>query len=714
MKPGQRFVVAQRLCFAAIASLGFYAVGLGGELGLAGGLAALIGVGASLWHGRPRLSDRVWLNVQLAFLLWLGVRWVSGTHVLSIFAQLLVFVQVHRLLTRRRTRDDLYSAFIAFGQILLASVLTVDVMFFVVFMAFVFFVIQGLLLSRMAVAAEASWEAVQGTAVDTPPTRAYASLDGLVRLRLVAATTALAALIQVGTLALFFVLPRAQAAMLSGLASPLSVSGFSDKVRLGSVGAMQLSREPVMRVRARQGDGEQFQGVGSLYFRGLALDRFDGRGWQLSDDRRTLLSARGGSEGAPPPRELPWQVELEITLEPLDSKVIFHVADAAGIYGDFPTMEAVSTDGFYVPGPARRRTYRVFAELSPPDPAVLRSLDPAAAPGALAARYTQLPPDLSPRIEELAREWSAGARTPLDRLLLLQEQLSGFLYSLDQAPSAYDDPLLAFLDDVQEGHCEYFASGLAVMARTLGIPSRVVNGFAGAEWNPVGEYWVVRQLHAHSWVEVWFPGEGWVLFDPTPARAGGLDAAAQLTLAARVRAWMDVGSVTWASVMLDYGLDTQMEGLRRGIESLGDLGTGRIEIGDVLAGRERSGEEGPPRGSLALLGVGALLVVLAVAIALRPRGGSKGERAAARLAERLGQRLPRPPDAPSPTLLELVEEAARLDPERFGRGPEVVARYYASRFGGGELSSADLTALGRLGRAARRLPRAAEASRSGE
>lgn len=707
MKPGQRFVVAQRLCFAAIASLGFYAVGLGGELGVSGTLAAVLAVAASLWHGRPRLPDRVWLLVQLGFLAWLGLRWLAGTHILSVFAQLLVFVQLHRLLTRRRTRDDLYSAFIAFGQILLASVLTVDVMFFVVFMAFVFFVIQGLLLSRMAVAAEASWGAVHGAAVDEPPTRAYADLDGIVRLRLVAATTALAALIQVGTLALFFVLPRAQAAMLSGLVNPLSVSGFSDKVRLGSVGAMQLSREPVMRVRARDGQGRNLESTGSLYFRGLALDRFDGRGWELSDDRRTSLSSRGGSEGRPPPRELPWSVEAEITLEPLDSKVLFHIADAAGIYGDFSTMEAVSTDGFYVPGPPRRRTYTVYADPSPPDAAVLRGLDPASAPPTLKARYTQLPPTLSPRVAELAEEWSAGARTPLDRLLLLQETLEGFVYSLDQTPSAFEDPLLAFLDDVQEGHCEYFASGLAVMARTLGMPSRVVNGFAGAEWNPVGEYWVVRQLHAHSWVEVWFPGEGWVLFDPTPARSGGLQTTAQLTLGGRLRAWMDVGSVTWSSVMLDYGLDTQMDGLRRGVESLGDLGTGRIDLGDALAGRERSGEGSSGAGAVGpvLLGLGLLLGVV-VWLATRGRGGSRAERAAARLVERLEARLPTDPFAPRRTLLSLVEEAATLDPARFSEGAAVVGRYYAARFGGGELSAADLAALGRLGRAARRLPRA--------
>ncbi|MCO4772090.1 MAG: DUF3488 domain-containing protein [Deltaproteobacteria bacterium] len=711
MTPGQRFVLAQRLCFAAIASLGFWALALGGELGLAGGAAAALAVAGSLWHRRPRLPDRAWLAVQVGFLAWLAAQWaVGGTHVLSLFGSLLVFVQVHRLLTRRRTRDDLYCTFIAFGQLLLASVLTVDAMFFVVFMAFVFFVIQGLLLSRMALSAEAAWDDTRGAAPgprpDAAPVRAYAPLDRMVRLRLVAATTALAALIQVGTLLLFFILPRAQAAMLSGLVNPLSVSGFSDKVRLGSVGTMQLSRDPVMRVRAWGEDGQAYQGVEQLYFRGLALDRFDGRGWELADDRRTSLSARGGYTAKPPPKDTPWSVHVEVTLEPLDTPVLFHVARSAGIYGDFTQMEAVETDGFYVSGPPSRRAYSVYADPATPSAALLRSQDPATAPEALLASYTQLPESLSPRIAELAGEWSQGAQSPLDRVLLLQEKLKSFDYSLDQEPSRFPDPLLAFLDDVQEGHCEYFASGLAVMLRTQGVPSRIVNGFAGAEWNPVGEYWVVRQMHAHSWVEVWFPQAGWVIFDPTPTRLGGLQEAAQLTLLGRLRAWSDVGTVTWGRVMLDYGLDTQIKGLRKGIASLGDLGTGRGIVARLLPGppdAPTSAAAARDWTPLWLLGlsVAAVLGLVALRRLTRPRG-HRARRLATQIEERLLRRLPSKEGSPRPTLLVLARHAAALDEARFGTAPTVVLDYYGARFGGDEVTAAQLNALARLARLARR------------
>ena len=713
MKPGLRFYTVHRLVTTAAAVLGFTAMALGGELGGAGRGAAVLAIVASLVPNRPKLPARLWVVLQLAFLGWLGVQWsVLGTHILSLFGSLLMFVQVHRLLTRRGTRDDLYACFIAFGQLLLASVLTVSALYFVVFMAFVFVVVQALLLSRMALAAEEQWRADTGlTDVAVPPS-AYAELDGLVRASTVLATSGLAAAIQVGTLALFFLLPRTQAAVLGGLLPPLHVSGFSDRVRLGTVGSMQLSREPVMRVAVETADGRPYTGVGSLYWHGLALDRFDGTGWELSDPRRTPLAQRGGVRGRPPPQERPWTLRQSISLEPLDSGVLFHVPEAAGIYGEFPTMEAVETDGFYAPGPRGRREYTVYSQPQTPELDALRALDPRTAPPEIAGPNLQLPADLAPRIPALAQQWSAGAATPLDQVLLLQDRLRTFAYSLDQEPSRYPDPLLAFLDDVQEGHCEYFASGLAVMLRTLGVPARIVNGFAGAEWNPVGEYWVVRQLHAHSWVEVWFPEVGWIIFDPTPSTSGrGASGEARLSLAGQVRAWADLGRVTWSRVMLDYGLDTQVRGLRSGVRSLQRLGTGEIGFADLLPARDdEESTDGGGGASMWLLVVGALGGLALAAVLVLGRRPERSDlpaplRRAQALVARLEERLQDASDGvigPGWTALARARWAAEADPERFGAAPEVVERWYAARFGGAELPPEVLADLARLVRASRR------------
>src|SRR5262249_13749516 len=86
------------------------------------------------------------------------------------------------------------------------------------------------------------------------------------------------------------------------------------------------------------------------------------------------------------------------------------------------------------------------------------------------------------------------------------------------------DPLAEFLFERRQGHCEYFASSMAVFFRVLGIPSRVVNGFQTGEFNDVSGEYIVRASDAHSWVEAYFPGSGWVSFDPTPVAMGNSQA----------------------------------------------------------------------------------------------------------------------------------------------------------------------------------------------
>ncbi len=129
-------------------------------------------------------------------------------------------------------------------------------------------------------------------------------------------------------------------------------------------------------------------------------------------------------------------------------------------------------------------------------------------------------PDVDPRIPALAEERTADARDDGERArALLDVFRSGFRYSLEPGDVGDQDPLARFLFETRLGHCEYFASSLAVLLRAAGVPSRIVNGYRGGEWNEYGKYFLVRQSDAHSWVEAWIDDE-WQLLDPTPAGAG--------------------------------------------------------------------------------------------------------------------------------------------------------------------------------------------------
>ncbi len=703
-----RFRVVHRGSVLAVAALGFAALRIGGELDGAALLLAAAALAFSAWERRPRLAPGTWVAIQIAFLAWLA--WgglVGGRPLLTSFAALLIFVQVHRLVSRTGARDDLYTCFIAFGQLLLASVLTVDAAFLVVFVGFLVALVWAMLLTRLALATEREWCREHGEVAPVGRS-AWDALAPLIRAPAFAAVSALTLILLLGTVALFFVLPRLNASFLSGsLLPPVHVSGFTESVGLGEIGIVQLSDEPVMRVRTFDVTGAPVP-AGTTYWRGLALDRFDGRTWSLSDPSVTELGWVGGANSIGPPKDTPWSLRQEVALEPLDSRVLFHVADAAGIYGDFRGMEAAQTDGFYVPGVRRKRSYVVYSLPPAPDVDRLRSLDPRLSPDTLLTAYTQLPEDLAPRIDELAAEWTRGAATPVDAALLIRDRLrNDFTYSLAQPASAAADPLLAFLEEVQEGHCEYFASSMVVMLRTLGVPARIVNGFQGGEWNPIGEYWLVRQREAHSWVEVHFPEEGWIIFDPTPIVDGGIAGRARIRWLARLRAWADYGRVQWADVMLDYGAEDQAPAFWAAIGVL----SGRRSLPLPFRRSERAagaGDAGVPWRTLgALLALVAAAAALAWASAAARRRRTAAEdppelRAARRLVARARTRWGRiaargeeaVPESPGEGATVRAWAAWAADA---GHAPEDATarldRYYAARFGSAPADAALVDSL---------------------
>lgn len=131
----------------------------------------------------------------------------------------------------------------------------------------------------------------------------------------------------------------------------------------------------------------------------------------------------------------------------------------------------------------------------------------------------ELSAELAPPLNALASQWAqaAGAKAPHEALIAIEQRLQqDFDYSLESARKTHLDPVLDFLFMHRVGHCEYFASAMALMARSIGVPARVVAGYRVSEHNPYLGHYVVRDRNAHSWVEAWLPGRGWVTFDPTP------------------------------------------------------------------------------------------------------------------------------------------------------------------------------------------------------
>jgi transglutaminase-like putative cysteine protease len=162
--------------------------------------------------------------------------------------------------------------------------------------------------------------------------------------------------------------------------------------------------------------------------------------------------------------------------------------------------------------------YVVHAIIS--NPSVLRLQQAGAAyPAWVQDHYLQLPINISPLISELARSITSQALTPYDKAVAITNYLRAMITYVTtvEAPPQGTDPLVWFLFDSRKGFCNYYATAEVILLRSVGVPARMVVGFAQGEYQPPDKYTVLLK-DAHAWPEVYFPGIGWVEFEPTSSQ----------------------------------------------------------------------------------------------------------------------------------------------------------------------------------------------------
>ena len=423
---------------------------------------------------------------------------------LSATVRLVLLVMVVRIFSARRDRDYYFLAVVAFLMVLAAAVLTVDSMFVFGFALFLLAATATFTLMEMKHAAQQNGATVQ--------------LSEISASRLPRAVLATAITLVLGTLvcggAIFFLLPRASAGYLSAYTPANEIAtGFSDSVQLGRIGEIQQSRMPVMHIHV---DGDR-DGAAQVKWRGVTLSNFDGKTWSHSREQRVLSGSDGEFALLPSAsfshRQL---IHYRVLMEPVSDNIFFLAPVPQTLKGDYRTIAVDGGEGVSNLDPAHAiGWYQATSDISQPPAEQLRKAVEDYPP-ALVARYLQLP-RLDARVGTLAHEITRNSGNNYDRALALEAYLrTHYRYTLQLSRHTPEDPLAEFLFQRKQGHCEYFASSMAVMLRALGIPSRVVNGFQTGEFNDVTAEYIVRASDAHSWVEAYFPGQGWVSFDPTP------------------------------------------------------------------------------------------------------------------------------------------------------------------------------------------------------
>jgi transglutaminase-like putative cysteine protease len=534
---------------------------------------AVLYKGFRWWHSRPaELSHRVatWcVLVYLAFFpidaLFLSRFLVGGSSNPPLFAALLgavhflLFVTIVRFYSAVTDRDALFLSMLSFSGILAAAVLTVDTTFLVLFFIFLLFGVStfvGMELRRGAIGA-ASPTLLVHTERDRKLNRA---------LMLSALSVATGSILLGGVL--FFFFPRFSAGYLGRASFSSSLmSGFTENVELGQIGEIKKNSAVVMRVQT----GKPI-GYDRLYWRGIALTNFDGKRWTTTEHLvQTLQPSNDGWIYAPDAAQKTDSpgpgILYTVYLEPLATDALFVPGKVVSLRGNFTgdsTNSLALTRRIYllrdstgtISNPFHNYAairYAGFSRLPPFNAAKLRAA-PAEYSERVTATYLQLPVGLDPRIPELAKQITKNALTPFDKALRIESYLRDrFKYTLTLTGKPGDDPLAHFLFETRAGHCEYFASSMAIMMRTLGVPSREVNGFLPGEYNDLGGDYIVRASDAHSWVEVYFPGVGWQTFDPTPAAPE--NSAGFLTRLGQYADWLEI---TWSEWVIGYDFAHQL------------------------------------------------------------------------------------------------------------------------------------------------------------
>jgi transglutaminase-like putative cysteine protease len=242
-------------------------------------------------------------------------------------------------------------------------------------------------------------------------------------------------------------------------------------------------------------------------------------------------------------------IHYEVLMEPMGNNVFFLAPRARTVAGNYRMIETDGDDAVFnldLEHPVER--YEATSNISPSFTS--ESGDAANVEGA--KRYLRVP-SLDSRIPLLAERVGSISPDSFGKALAIEEYLrTKFGYTLELPRTVQPDPLANFLFERKQGHCEYFASAMAVMLRTQGIPSRVVNGFRGGEFNDVSSQYVVRASNAHSWVEAYFPGRGWVSFDPTPAGPGEMH-----TGWSRLLLYVDAAASFWREWVISYDVGHQ-------------------------------------------------------------------------------------------------------------------------------------------------------------
>ncbi|XRQ02841.1 transglutaminaseTgpA domain-containing protein [Actinomadura welshii] len=377
------------------------------------------------------------------------------------------------------------------------------------------------------------------------------------------------------------------------------------------------------------------------YLRLYALDRFDGDRWTYSPLQSSSRDRLTGDDLPSPPgltvasaREVTTRVEVRPEVRNMTFLPVPYAPSKVSIKGDW-RVHGPSLMIYSLRDSAGGRSYTVESLRAEPTTAQLSAA--GSYPAEVVSQYTAVPQNIPRQVRQLAQDVTSGSSTALAQAVKLQRwftQNGGFAYDLSAPAPQHGSDLVDFLLHSKRGYCEQFAASMALMARILGIPSRVAMGYTpGSEVRP-GQ-WVVRSRDAHAWPELYFQGAGWVRFEPTPSGAAGQGTA-------------DAPGYSLPAISTDTGPDSRSEpaperSTPAGEESASPSASARHRNDTGPEGAAAAQEDEDDGFSAAPWLAGGLLVLLLMAVPMALRAFTRRRRWAAVAVPR-GPEHAAPPD----------------------------------------------------------------------
>lgn len=575
-----RFGLVHRILVDTLVALGMVSLVITGEFSRTTAIVLLIALVLAFFAPSHWQENAVWRNAgtyaPVGLLALQLVRWSQGVSPLTVAVEFAASLQVIRVASRRGAAHDQQLITLSLLHLVAATVLGAGLAYALCFIGFVLVTPPALMLSHLRREVEGNYRQGArdrtGLPVDVP--RILRSRRVISR-GFVAFVCALSIPVFLFTALLFITFPRVGLSLLMLEPSrPTRMVGFSDQVDLGRIGALHSDPTIALRLTYATLPSDPPERI-AIYLRGTAFDRYENRGWKRTQTVRNTVESLGNVFALTRYPNSRTDPSLLIDLEPIDPPVLFLPERTTGIELIPLATQALNPQPALQFGPEgevryarlndrRGIRYRVYLDTTTPTRFAPISADDR-------ERYLALPPDFPGKIADLARAWAAPESQPERIAQRIQSRLrSDYVYDLNSPSGKAANPLEHFLFASKIGHCEFYSTAMALMLRTLGIPTRNVTGFAGASYNRFGKFYAVRQGDAHSWVEVWLEPSGWQRFDPTPSAPTPV-----ITPWSRwVNSMRDIVEATsqrWNKHIERYDLRQQMElfsGLRRGASNL--------------------------------------------------------------------------------------------------------------------------------------------------